>query len=206
MADTPTGETVTPEALENKATPVAAPPANAPDPAEFERLQKEQEKKDLRIRQLENEAAKRLEADEAAKAKELEDKEEYKTLLEQEREKREALESQIRSDEKQKELQEQSDKVLADFNDEAKALVKELGVTLTDTSDEAIQDFRTKLESAQGKIGNRRVTSNNGNQVTPTGAEPTGAELQAILKDPIKRDAYYREFKPVTAAMMNPTE
>ena len=91
MAETPTGETINPEALENEVKPVATPVVNAPDPAELERLQKEQDKKDLRIRQLENEAAARDKAEETRKAKELESKEEFKTLYEQEKAAKEEL-------------------------------------------------------------------------------------------------------------------
>src|SRR4051812_21998082 len=112
MADTPTGETVTPEALENKVTPVAAPVANAVDPAEVERLRKEVEQTNLRNRQLQNEADARKKAEDERVAKELESQNEYKLLHEQEKAKREELEAEKAANEKQKEVNNASAEVL----------------------------------------------------------------------------------------------
>lgn len=206
MSDTEQSETGKTEALENKVVTEAPATGNATDQTEVERLKKEAEQKQMRINQLEKEAAERAKADEEAKAKELEKNQEYKTLAEQERAKREELENRLAEEEKQKELKELSDKTLADYSDETKALAKELGLSLSDTSDEAVQEFRAKLDAAQARVGGQKVTANNGNQPTSSGAEPTGAELYVILNDPIKRDEYYRKYKPLTASMMNPEQ
>ena len=83
MSDTtPIVETVKTEAPSNNATPTATPQVNAVDTAEVERLRKEKEQADMRIRQLENEAKKRQEADEATRLTQLEEQNEWKTVAE----------------------------------------------------------------------------------------------------------------------------
>jgi membrane protein involved in colicin uptake len=203
MADTPTGETVTPEAPSNKVTPVAAPAANAIDPAELERLKKDQEKKDFRIRQLENEAAAAKKAEEERQAKELEQNQEFKTLHEQEKAKRLELEDRLAAEEKRQDVDKAAAAVLKDYNNEVKALAKDLGLQLSDDSEEAVADFKSKLDAAAKRIGVAKVTPNNPSAPSRPG-QATGPELRAILADPAQRDAYMREHYPVTAAMMAP--
>lgn len=202
MSDTEQSETGKTEALENKVETTAPAQGNAVDQAELERLRKEKEQAEMRARQLQNQLAEKEKAEEEAKAKELEEKQEYKTLADQERAKREELEAKIAEEERQKELKELSDKTLSDYSNETRDLAKELGLSLNDTSDEAVQEFRAKLDAAQARVGGQKVTANNGNQPTTSGAEPTGADLYVILNDPVKRDEYYRKYKPITASMM----
>ena len=202
MAETPTGETINPEALENEVKPVATPVVNAPDPAELERLQKEQDKKDLRIRQLENEAAARDKAEETRKAKELESKEEFKTLYEQEKAAKEELAAEREAAEHLKNVNELAAGVLKDYTDEVEELAKDLGLNLADDSEEAVSDFKAKLDAVAKRVPVSKVTPNNPS-VSDTTGKATGEALRGIMADPVKRDAYMREHYPVTASMMS---
>ena len=203
MSDTEQSETGKTEALENEVKTEAPATGNATDTAEVERLRKEKEQAEMRARQLQNQLDAKAKEEEEAKAKELEKNQEFKTLAEQEKAKREELEARIAEEERQKELKELSDKTLADYSNETRELAKELGLNLSDTSDEAVTEFKAKLDAAQARVGGQKVTANNGNQPTTTGEEPTGADLFVILNDPVKRDEYYRKYKPLTASMMS---
>lgn len=202
MVDTPNGDPVIPEAPSPEVTPVAAPVANAVDPAEVERLKKEQTQKDLRIKQLENAAAARDKADAEAKAKDLEEQSKFKELYESEKSAKEELLTEKQTAEKQTAVKAEADKVLADFPDEVKALASDLGVTLTDDSEEAIADYKTKLESAAKRVG-AKVTPNNPS-APQTPGKVTGPALRELMADPVKWDAYMRENYSTTAAMMTP--
>lgn len=169
MADTPTGETVTPGDTQTTVQTPAAPVANASDPAEVERLRKEQEQKDLRIRQLENEAAAREKADAEAKAKSLEEKEEYKTLYEQAqallREKDEAESAVTR----QKELAAATTQVFQEYPANVVELAQTAGLKLTDDSDEAKTALKATLDAFKEKVGGSAPTAtpNNPRETAP---------------------------------------
>lgn len=202
MVDTPNGDPVIPEAPSPDVKPVATPVVNAVDPAEVERLRKDKEKSDLRIRQLENEATARAKADDEAKAKDLEEQSKFKELYESEKSAKEELLTEKQTAEKQTAVKAEADKVLADFPDEVKALASDLGVALTDDSEEAIADYKTKLESAAKRVG-AKVTPNNPSAPQAPG-KVTGPALRELMADPVKWDAYMRENYSTTAAMMTP--
>ena len=187
MADTsPVDETVKPEALENNAKPVATPPVNAPDPAEVERLRKESEQKDLRIRQLENEKAAREKAEADAKAKELEENNQFKDLYEQERTKRVEIERKQEADEKAKAITDARTRALSTYSDQVKAIADDAGITLADDSDEAVTEFRARLDKIQTQLGGGpRVSANNpGSSSTKQPVTPD--ELREIMQDPAR--------------------
>lgn len=193
MADTPKGETVTPEALENNATPTAAPVANAVDPAEVERLKKEAEQARMRANQLENELAQKKKAEEEAEAAKLEQNQEYKTLLEQERAKREELEREREAEVHAKELAAQKAEVLKDYPDEVKGLAEDAGIELADTTDEAVTAFKERLDRVSKHVNVASVTPNNPNAPTPAAGNLTPQEIHDMLQDPKKTDEYFKK-------------
>jgi hypothetical protein len=206
MADTPTGETVKPGDTQTEATIVTTPaPVDNGNVAEVERLRKEQEQKDLRIRQLENEAAARKKADEEAEAKRLDDNQEYKTLAEQERAKREELERQIEDGVRKEELTTARTSALQDFSDEVRQQAEELGITLNSTDEAEVAAYKDKLT----KINTRLANGGNGavhNQPLSNGngTMPQGEDLQAALSDGNSfHDLVTKNF-PGIAAMTTP--
>lgn len=180
MADTPTGETVTPEAPSNNVNPTAAPVANAVDQAEVERLKKEAEQAMLRVRQLENEAKKRTEAEEAARLKQLEENNEWKSVAEQNKAKLEALEAEREAETRSKELSSATSDVFSTFPTEVRELAEEMGVGLSDTTEEAKEALKQRLEKISAKVvTEKKVTPNNPSVPTSTA---TSAELIERMK------------------------
>jgi chromosome segregation ATPase len=205
MADTPlNGETVTPEALENNANPVTTPAVNATDNAEVERLKKETEQKELRIRQLENEANARKKAEEEAEAKRLEEQNQYKTLFEQEKAKREAIEAAQAEAERTAALKAESDKLFSQYPEQVRDLALEAGMALTDTDEQAVEAFKAKLDKVSSLVKQPKVTANNpGAMSAPAQIAPQ--ELHDIMKDPMKFQDYLKKNNPGIASMMNKT-
>ena len=204
MSDTPDGETAKTEALENKTDAPVTPPVEEKttvDSSEVERLRKEKEQIEMERNQLRNKLQAEEEAKAEAEAKKLEEQNEYKTLFEQEKAKREAIESERQEEIRRKELSEAQATLLTEYDDDVKGLAEDAGVTLTDTSDEAVAAYKERLEKFQTRLGKQKVQPNNPGAVIPT-KEYSREELRVILNDPAKRDAYYREKNGVTAQMM----
>jgi len=216
MADTPTniepqapaGETVTAPS-NGQAAPVTPEPDNTGGSEQVkDELQKQMRANQLaneRIRELEAKVAAREKAEAEAATKELEEKEEYKTLLEQERAKREELEREKEAEAKAKELAATKAELLKDYPDEIKGLAEDAGVELTDTTDEATNSFKERLDKIAKRVQVSEVTPNNpGVPSTPTG-KLSPQEWHDLLKDPVKLDEYYKKHPkdyPITNLMM----
>lgn len=169
MADTPNGETANPGASQTPVTTVVTPPAqsNAADPAEVERLRKQAEQAEMRARQLENEKAERDKRDAEAEQKRLEEQNEYKSLFEQEKAKREAFEKEREEAVAKIELEKSQAEVYKEFPDDVVELAKDTGLTLNESSEEAKEALKTKLNKLSERVsGKNAVTSNNGNETT----------------------------------------
>jgi hypothetical protein len=205
MADTPAqGETANQPALENNNGQPTTPPVveKKTDDGEVERLRKEAEQATMRANQLANQLKAKEDAEAAAKAKKLQEKEEYKTLYEQEKAKREEAEREREAEEQRKAVTEAAQNILSDYSDDVKDTAKDLGLSLSEVTDEAVAEFKGKLDKIQTRIGNQRVTSNNpGGQSGKK--QHSREELYEILNDPARRDEYYRQQNGVTASMMN---
>lgn len=203
MVDTPKpGETKNQEPLENEAPKPATPPAEEKKTdSEVESARKKAEQAEMRANQLANELKAMKEADEARKAKELESKEEFKTLYEQEKAKREEIERERETEAQRKALKKASKTILADYSDEVRATAEDLGMSLSENTDDAVAEFKAKLDKIQARVGNQRVTPNNPRRQSSQ-QEYSREELRQILNDPVKRDEYYRKKNGVTAMMM----
>lgn len=198
------GETGMPKAPENVTPPSAPTQGNANDTA-VEQLRKEKEQAEMRANQLANELKTKKEAEEKAEAERLEKQNEFKTLHEQEKAKREALEAKIAEDDRNKELAKAKAEVLADYSDEVKAAADELGLDLSEASDDAKATFKEKLDKLQQRVGTSgKVTPNNPGAPSTT-PELSGDELRAALKDPKKFEEIVSK-KPGIAAMMSPKQ
>jgi hypothetical protein len=170
MADTPTGETVTPGDSQPTVQTPAAPapaPANASDQADVERLRKEKEQADLRIRQLENEKAARDKADEEAKQQRLADNDEWKQIAEQEKAKREALENERQEAETKQALRLSEEAIFAEFSQDAIDVAKEAGLSLTEDSDSAKEAFKSRMQKISEKVVSTPQVTPNNPGVTP---------------------------------------
>lgn len=221
MAETPDpaapaapSETPNPEAPSPNVTPPAAPPAQAPpapapqanavDPAEVERLRKQTEQKDLRIRQLENQEAARAKAEEEAKAKELEATSQYKTLYETEKAEREKLEADQAAKEKATQLKAEADKVFSTYSPEVRKLAETTGLSLSDSDETTVTAFKAKLDEIKTMVGGAKVTPNNPGSPTPRG--PSVEDDDGLIKQEIsgeKFDSLIAQM-PGIASMMGP--
>jgi len=205
MADTPNpGETATQPTLENNngqpATPVVE---KKTDDGEVERLRKEAEQATMRANQLANQLKAKEDAEAAAKAKQLEEQNEYKTLYEQEKAKREEADREREAEEQRKAVTETRQNILSDYTDEVKEAAKDLGLDLTEVTDNAVTEFKGKLDKLQTRIGSQRVTPNNPGTPSPK-KQVDREELRQILNDPVRRDAYFRAKGEVAAFGMDP--
>jgi ABC-type proline/glycine betaine transport system ATPase subunit len=190
MSDTPNGETVnagdSQTTVQTPATPAVAPATpqvNAGDPAEVERLRKENEQKDLRVRQLENERAAREKADEEAKAKALEEQNQFKDLYEQEKAKREAAEAEAEKTQRESELKKARADVLAEYNEDVRALAEEVGIDLTDTDDSAVASFKEKLDKINTRVATTGTVGPNNRQANNDKTELSGDDLKVALRE-----------------------
>jgi len=137
--------------------------------ADLEALQAELNKTKMSESQARNALKEKEEAEAKVKAeleklknKKGEDDDEVKQLLEQERQKREELESRIETSEKQKKLTETQNGLFEEFPSDVVELAQETGLSLNDTSEDAVKEFRGKLEKIQEKVGNGgRIGPNN---------------------------------------------
>lgn len=161
MADTPAGETVTPESLSNEGTPVATPVVNAADPAEVEKARKEAEQARMYANQLENKLKAKEAEEAAAKAKQLEEKEEFKTLYEQTQSQLKEIQDAQAAAERRAELNKASDALLAEYPANVQTIAKTAGLTLSDDSDEAQKAFKEKLEALKNTVGSPAPSANN---------------------------------------------
>lgn len=182
MADTPTGETVTPEAPSNNVTATATPGVNAIDTAEVERLRREADQARMRANQLQNQLDEQKKKEEADKLKQLEDNNEYKTLYEQAQAKLEETDRQRQAEEKQKEIKSVQDKLLEGYSDEVKQLAQEAGMGLTEPSDDAVAALKAKLDKISTMVSSKGVGPNN---PLTNNSKPklTGDELKVALRD-----------------------
>lgn len=182
MTDTSNDETGV--APKNDATPSVPAPAqvNTVDTAEIERLKKAAEQAQMRVNQLENEAKKREAAEEAARLKQLEENNEWKSVAEQNKAKLEAMEAEREAEQRSKELTDARNEVFKSFPAEVIEIAEDAGLGLSDTSEEAKEAFKAKLEKISAKVVTKApVTPNNP-------ANPTAPDADRAEK--LKRMAY----------------
>lgn len=168
MTDTPNSETVV--ASKNDATPsVPAPQVNTVDTAEVERLRKEAAQAVMRANQLQNALDKKAAEDDAAKLKQLEENNEWKAVAEQNRAKLEAMETEREQEQRAKELAAAKQEVFKSFPAEVIELAEETGLSLSDSTEEAKEALKAKLEKISARVVTKApVTPNNpANPSTP---------------------------------------
>lgn len=208
MADTPNGETATPEVLENKVTPAVAPatpPVTTTDESEVEKLRKEKEQAEMRTRQLENEKAARDKADDETRQKQLQEDNQFKELFEQEKTKREALELDQQTREREAELSEAKQEALSGFSEDVKKTAGELGLELVDTDEASIETFKGKLEKLSQKVsGESKVTPNNPNPSTPKTNLTTEQLQQGLQDDKTFHDIVTSQYPGIAAMTSSP--
>ena len=154
-------ETANQQPLENDAKVQATEQVNA-GTVDAELAKKEAEKARMEANMLRNKLAEIEKAEASRRAKELEEQNEYKTLYEQEKAERERLIFEREEAERKALLQAEQVNVLAAFPEEVREIAIDAGITLADTSEEAISELKTKLNKISEKIGNTaKVTPNN---------------------------------------------
>lgn len=152
MADTPTGETVTPVAPSNETgTPVAPPVVN--NSADVETAKRDADQARLRANQLENENRKLKEAQDETQRKQLEEKEEFKKLYEQTQSQLKEIQDAQAVSERQKELSTATETVFKDYPENVVSLAKTTGLGLSDDSEAAQTILKEKLDAIQKQVG-----------------------------------------------------
>lgn len=192
MADTPTGETVTPEAPSNGTGTVAAP-AQVNSNEDVEAAKKEAEQARFRANQLAN-ANKALEEKLAEQERQkLEEKEEFKKLYEQTQAQLREREEADKAKERIAELSTATETVFKDYPANVVELAKTAGLSLSDDSDAAVNELRGKLDTFKATVGTPAPTASNPRETTP--AEATHAETMAKIRggDKTATMAYIRE-------------
>lgn len=202
--ETPKGETPVVTDPKTNANPTPpAPQVPSVDTAEVERLRKEAEQATMRANQLANQLKAKEDAEAEAKAKELEEQNKYKDLFEQEKAKRQEIEAAKEKADRDTAIKAEQDKVFSEYPDEVKSLAEEVGLNLTDTEDDTIAAFKSKLDNISSKIKAPKVTPNNpGNQAPKTDLTPQ--ETYEMLRDPVKFSEYMRKNSKGVASMMRP--
>lgn len=168
MADTPNGETVTPESLSNDGILSTTPVVNV-DTAEVEKLKKEAAQAQMAANQARNELDRIKQEQEAARQKQLLEKEEFKTLYEQTQSRLDEITNAQAAQERQAEITAATNDVFKDYSQDTIELAKLAGLGLSDDSDSAKAVLKEKLDAFQAKVGNNAPTvlSNNPRQIAP---------------------------------------
>lgn len=186
MADTPTGETVTPGDSQTPVQTSAPATGNAVDPAEVERLRKAAEQATMRANQLENELAAKRQAEAEANAKKLEEDGQLKEALAAERAEKQRLLDERDAAERSALLNKETGDVLSKYSPAVVDIAKTAGLSLVDDSDEAKADLSKKLDDIAAKLGGQaKVESNN----PPVSAPQTQSKeaLIGAMSDPSLR-------------------
>lgn len=202
------GETTPQTPPKNDAQPQATPVVNASDTAELERLRKENEQRDLRIRQLENEKAAKEKAEQEAEAKRLEEQNQFKTLYEQEKAKREQIEAERVANERKAELRAESDKLLAQYPDQVRELAAEAGLSLSDTDEASVAAFKSKLDKFSTFVKQPKPTPNNPGTPHETGGTDgmDAEQMRSMLNNPKAFEEYLKKNTKGIAGMMRQGE
>lgn len=168
MADTPNGETVTPESLSNDGQAAVTPVVNTAT-AEVEKLKKEAAQAQMAANQARNELDRIKQEQEATKQKQLLEKEEFKTLYEQTQSKLKEIEDTQAAQERQTELTAATNDVFKDYSSDTVELAKMAGLGLSEDSDSAKAILKEKLDAFQAKVGSGSPTvlSNNPRELAP---------------------------------------
>lgn len=171
-----TPETAPPGDSKTTVQPQAPVQGNASDPAEVERLRKEAQQQTMRANQLQKDLEARKKADEEARQKQLEENEQFKDLWEKEKAEKEALISEREAAQRKAELQAETSNLFKDYSPAVQDVARTTGLSLTDDSDEAKAELKSKLDTITSKIGSPRVEANN----PPPSETPTPDREQAI--------------------------
>lgn len=154
-------ETANQQPLENDAKVQATEQVNA-STFDADMAKKEAEKARMEANMLRNKLAEIEKAEATRRAKELEEQNEYKTLYEQEKAERERLIFEREEAERKATLQAEQVTVLAAYPEEVREIAIDAGITLTENSDEAKAQLKSKLDKIAEKIGGAaKVTPNN---------------------------------------------
>lgn len=177
MADTPqTGDPVTPGDSQTPVTTTSTPPVDNAGAAEVDRLRVEKEKADLRIRQLENEKADRIKAEEEDQRKQLAEQQEWKTLAEKNAADLKELRDTQDREARTTALITATDILLKDYPANVVEVAKTAGLSLTDDSEASKAALKEKLDTIKQQVGTvSPVSANNPSQ--PAAAPVNREEL-----------------------------
>lgn len=165
MSDTPNGETAMTQPLDNNVTVPTTPVVNV-DPAVTE-ANKKAEQAQMEANMLRNKLKALEDADSATRAAKLEEQQEYKTLYEQEKAERERIATERDTETRQQTLATEESKIIAQYAPEVLEIAKELGFGLTDTNEDAVAAFKSKLDKVSEKVGAKiGIQPNNTRTVT----------------------------------------
>lgn len=199
MADTPSGETVTPVAPSNEPSTTAAP-ATDNSSADVEQAKREAEQARIRANQLENELKKLRDQQAEAERKKLEENEEWKTIAEKSQsELRELREEQDRQA-RQSALTAATENVFKDYPAEVVDIAKTTGLSLLDDSESARTALTEKLNTIKDKLGVGAPTVTSSNPMTPAASTSSGEPERLGQPRTIGFDDGGKDLKPANPA------
>jgi len=182
MADTPTGETVTPEAPSNAPGTTTTPPPVVTSSADVEAAKRAAEQATLRANQLENENKRLKDAQDAATRTQLEEKEEFKLLYEKTQAQLNELTATQESAARTTQLASATETVLKEYPTEVIDIAKAAGLSLVDDSETAQTAFKARLDVIKSKVSpGTTVTANNPH--TPAASDADRQTLVAAGAD-----------------------
>jgi hypothetical protein len=176
----------------NSKTEGTSPTNSQQTDSEAEQLRKQLEQARMREQQLLNEKAEREKQEEESRRKKLEEENEWKELAERERQRADELERTQTEAKRSSELSEAKTSVLAEYPPEVAQAAEKLGLSLSDTTDEAKEDFKTKLDVLKETTPAPKVTGNN---ISPnqTGTQTDEEDWQRNLRQMRFDDKQLRE-------------
>lgn len=178
MGDTVvTTETAPAEPVKNEAPAATTPTVTQ---AELDEIKRQKDQAEMRARQLENEKVEREKREEEARRKKMEEDGEYKTLLERTTQELEALKAEREAEAKKSEISSAEFTILNGYTSEVRDAAKELGISLTDDTEESKQAFQARLDVIKGRFGEEQQPKIQGNNQPPM-QTPTNLEERAKL-------------------------
>lgn len=170
---TPTGETSTAGQVSNDAPTVSStvtPTPAASPTVDIEEIKRQAQQAEMRANQLANQLAAKEKADAEARQKQLEEQNQWKELYEKANSDKLALEQAQEAAAKQATVERVKGELTSAYSPEVLDVANTAGLTLTDDSETAQADFKSRLDLIAEKFAPapKKVVGNNIPPVTPS--------------------------------------
>lgn len=146
------------EQLENKANNEAPEKKGNDSSAE----DKEKQKLQMELNMLRNKLDEKERSERKREEEEMKEREEFRTLYERTKAQLEELETEQETKARKEKLKKEQSNLLSDYSDDVREAAEEVGLSLSDTTEEAQKDFRKRVDAIAKRLGGeKKVTPNN---------------------------------------------